>query len=47
MDAQSLSKTYLVVAAEGMKMAAEQQKAGKTADSCARVLAQFDAFPWP
>lgn len=47
MDAQGLTKNYLLVAAAGIKMAAEQQRAGQSPDSCAKVRAQFATFPWP
>ena len=47
MDSQGLTKTYLVVAAAGIKMAAEQQRAGNSPDSCSTVRAQFASFTWP
>ena len=47
MDSQGLTKNYLLVAAAGIKMAAEQQRAGNSPDSCSTVRAQFASFPWP
>jgi hypothetical protein len=47
MDSQGLTKKYLLVAAAGIKMAAEQQRAGNSPDSCSKVREQFAAFPWP
>jgi hypothetical protein len=47
MDSQGLTKNYLLVAAAGIKMAAEQQRAGNSPDSCSTVRVQFASFPWP
>lgn len=47
MDAQGLTKDYLLIAASGIKYAAEQQKAGRSPDSCQSVIRNFASFPWP
>lgn len=47
MDSQGLTKDYVLLAAAGIKMAADQQRAGNSPDSCTTVRAQFASFPWP
>lgn len=47
MDAQGLSGQYLMVAASGIKYAADQQREGRSPDSCASVRRTFASFPWP
>ena len=39
--------TYLVVFSEGVKLNAEQQRAGHTPDSCTTITKNFNSFPWP
>jgi hypothetical protein len=40
-------KTYLPVFMEGMRYHAQQQKEGKSPDSCSAVLRSFNGFPLP
>ena len=40
-------KTYLPILMEGMRYHAQQQKEGKSPDSCSAVLRSFNSFPWP
>lgn len=47
MDAQGLTKDHLLTAAAGIKYAADQQRAGRSPDSCAFVQQHFKNFPWP
>jgi len=47
MDAQGLTKQYLVTFANGVKYAAEQQRDGNTPDPCSKVKTVFASFTWP
>jgi Domain of unknown function (DUF4124) len=47
MDREGLTAEYALVASEGIKLSALQQRAAVTPDSCTKVLARIDAFPWP
>ena len=47
MDAQGLKKQYLVIFANGVKYAAEQQRDGNTPDPCSKVKTAFASFAWP
>jgi hypothetical protein len=38
---------YLAIFAEGMKYHAEQQRAGRSPDSCTSVRNSFAKIPWP
>ncbi len=38
---------YLPIFMEGMHYHAQQQKDGKSPDSCSAVLRSFNSFPWP
>lgn len=40
-------KIYLPIFLEGIKYHAQQQKSGKSPDSCIKVGQAFDGFPWP
>lgn len=40
-------KTYLPIFVNGVEYHAQQQKDGKSPDSCAAVLRNFKGFPWP
>ncbi|MEM4725217.1 MAG: hypothetical protein QXP01_09415 [Candidatus Hadarchaeum sp.] len=40
-------KTYLPIFMEGVRYHAQQQKEGKSPDSCAAVLRTFRTMPWP
>lgn len=40
-------RTYLPIFMGGTRYHAEQQKLGKSPDSCSSVLRTFSSFPWP
>ncbi len=40
-------QTYLPIFSEGVLYHAQQQKDGKSPDSCSAVLRTFESFPWP
>lgn len=40
-------KTYLPIFMGGTRYHAEQQKLGKSPDTCSSVLRAFNSFPWP
>jgi len=40
-------QAYLPIFVNGVGYHAQQQKEGKSPDSCAAVLRNFKAFPWP
>lgn len=40
-------KTYLMMFMEGLRYHAEQQKQGKSPDTCPAVLRSFKSFDWP
>ncbi len=40
-------KTFLPIFIQGVEYHAQQQKEGKSPDSCAAVLRNFKSFPWP
>jgi hypothetical protein len=40
-------KTYLPIFMQGVQYHAQQQKDGKSPDSCATVRRNFGTFPWP
>jgi len=40
-------KIYLPIFMQGVQHHAQQQKAGKSPDSCSTVLRNFNSFPWP
>lgn len=47
MEEKGLAKTYTVAVAEGIRMSAIEQRAGRSPDSCAIVRTSFPTYPWP
>lgn len=47
MDEKGLSKDYSKAVTAGIKVAADQQRAGKSPDSCHAVRSAFAVYPWP
>lgn len=44
---EGLSQQYGGIYLQSIKIAVEQQKNGKTPDSCQKISSVFDSFPWP
>jgi hypothetical protein len=47
MDREGLTREYLAVAAEGINYSAQQQRTGRSPDSCSTVLRVFPTINWP